>query len=356
MGIVYEALDRDHGTTIALKTLRHLEAQTLFRLKNEFRALQDLRHPNLITLGELIEDGGQWFFTMELVHGVDFLEYVRTGTNPLLQHHTTPAAPIARERLQQAETGAAHQPAPVKPPDDSREPHFDEKRLRRALVGLAQGVHALHDAGMVHRDIKPSNVLVTREGRVVVLDFGLVTETSLGHSSESQVVGTAAYMAPEQAAAKRAGPAADWHSVGVVLYEALTGRLPFTGSSLEILMDKQMHDPPPPHAHVDGIPDDLDQLCGDLLRFDPKARPSGREVLERVGADAPPETASTSTSQGTGNQPFVGRDSELAVLGQAFTDSRAGKRLRSSAIQTRVKAPCSIGSRAYGKRLRTIPV
>src|SRR5262245_25614471 len=79
MGVVYEAFDRDRGARVALKTLRSLSADQLFALKNEFRALQDVSHPNLVSLGELIEDASRWFFTMELVEGQDFLRYVRGG-------------------------------------------------------------------------------------------------------------------------------------------------------------------------------------------------------------------------------------------------------------------------------------
>src|SRR5207237_3064559 len=77
MGVVYEALDAERGQKVALKTLRAFSADALFRFKREFRALQALHHPNLVNLGELIEEGGQWFFTMELVDGVSFIKYVR---------------------------------------------------------------------------------------------------------------------------------------------------------------------------------------------------------------------------------------------------------------------------------------
>jgi serine/threonine protein kinase len=76
MGVVYEALDQTRGERVALKTLRRVDAQNLYRLKREFRALQGLSHPNLVGLGELVEEAGRWFFTMELVEGVDFLAYV----------------------------------------------------------------------------------------------------------------------------------------------------------------------------------------------------------------------------------------------------------------------------------------
>src|SRR5262249_28109729 len=77
MGVVYEAIDREKSTHVALKTLRHMNPEGVFRFKNEFRALQDVQHPNLVSLDELIEEEGQWFLTMELVNGCDFLAFVR---------------------------------------------------------------------------------------------------------------------------------------------------------------------------------------------------------------------------------------------------------------------------------------
>src|SRR5579864_8228987 len=77
MGVVYEAIDRERGTRVAIKTLRYLEAESLAGLKREFRAMQDLHHPNLVSLGELVSEGDQWFFTMELVSGREFLDHVR---------------------------------------------------------------------------------------------------------------------------------------------------------------------------------------------------------------------------------------------------------------------------------------
>src|SRR5262249_37487708 len=124
---------------------------------------------------------------------------------------------------------------------------LDLQKLVNALRQLADGLHGLHQTGMLHRDIKPSNVLVTKEDRVVILDFGLVAEVEADRQRDSvQVAGTPDYMSPEQGAQLPLGPASDWYSVGVILYQALTGRLPFSGKFFDVMMNKQRFDPPAP--------------------------------------------------------------------------------------------------------------
>jgi hypothetical protein len=202
---------------------------------------------------------------------------------------------------------------------------LDERRLRDALRQLAVGLAALHDKNKVHRDIKPSNIRVTNDGRTVLLDFGLVTSTAADEQgTDAQIAGTAQYMAPEQAASRPIGPAADWYAVGCVLYEALTGSTPFQGSPIEVLMDKQRFEPPPPRQLCPDVPRDLDTLCSDLLRTEPQARPRGSEVLKRLGAPASssPAPATGTFSSFTQTPQFVGRAVELAALRTAFEDSR----------------------------------
>jgi tetratricopeptide (TPR) repeat protein len=279
MGVVWEAIDRERRTRVALKQLRLEGGDAVVRFKREFRGLQDIHHPNLVHLLELFEEHGRWFFTMELVKGDHLLEWLR---------------------------------------GDGDEP--DWERLQAAFAQLAAGLKALHDGGKVHRDIKPSNVVVTPEGRVVVLDFGLITESERGSTTDA-IVGTAAYMAPEQAVSGGVGKAADWYAFGAVLFEALTGQVPFDGMPLEVLMRKQHQDAPVARTLRPTAPADLSELCALLLAREPGLRPTGAEVLARLGADEAPDARTPVPSLGA---PFVGRRKELAMLRDARAAVRDG--------------------------------
>ncbi len=313
MGVVYEVLDLERNERCALKTLRKLSANAVLRFKNEFRALQDLDHPNLVKLGELFEDAGQWFFTMELVCGTSFLEYVRPDKGEAPQGVALSFEDEEEPTLQhepEGETRAAQRRKGAK--------GYDEVKLRSALAQLASGLHALHLAHKVHRDIKPSNVLVTPEGRVVILDFGLVTDAANKRIwPDDHLVGTVSYMAPEQAAQKPVGPAADWYATGVVLYQSLTGKLPVRGTTQEVLVLKQAVEPVPPHALAEVAPD-LDRLAIELLRIDPAARPDGTDVLRRLSVEMETHSARRSGAF------FIGREREISELRQAFASVRGG--------------------------------
>jgi serine/threonine protein kinase/tetratricopeptide (TPR) repeat protein len=337
MGVVYEAFDRERNAKVALKTLkatisRKASAQALLRFKREFRALQDLHHRNLVTLGELIAEGHQWFFTMELVDGYDFLAYVRP--RPPMPAEDV-ALVVERERLSTANGSIDDTPMkfmrrnsnPVRAPSGE----VDEARLRATLPQLASGLDALHQAGKVHRDIKPSNVRVTPVGRVVLLDFGLVADVAERPSIDGDITGTPAYMAPEQATSKTVGPEADCYALGVVLYEALTGVLPFDGAPLTILMEKQQKVPVPARERAPGVPADLDALCTKLMRSDPATRPTAADVLRMLerrapSSSSPPSKSSpaSAASTQTRSAPFVGRAGELEALDRALQDARAG--------------------------------
>src|SRR5262245_12670401 len=296
MGVVHEALDRRMDKIVALKTLTRAEAAHIYRFKREFRTLADVSHPNLVSLYELMSDGRHWFFTMELVKGVTFVQYVRPEAPLPSNGSVTDALPgprSVRQSNSEAETeefDSSHislesgetsfEEAPQLPRALYK---LDESRLRSALRQLAEGVNRLHEMGKLHRDLKPSNVLVDGDGRVVILDFGLVEDVE-PELHETLLAGTPDYMAPEQGAQMAISKASDWYSVGVMLYQALTGRLPYKGKFFEVMMGKQTRDPIQPVEINPDTPQDLNRLCMKLLRRDPESRPTGREVLRALGA------------------------------------------------------------------------
>lgn len=275
-GVVFEVEDREQGRELALKSLRRVTPASVLQLKREFRALADVSHPNLVSLHELFCEDDEWFFTMELVLGLPLID--------------------------------ARGPAPL------CERPSEVEALARRFSGLAQGIAALHAHGILHRDLKPGNVLLTPEGSVVILDFGLVRrlddEPPLRQDSIS-FSGTLAYVAPEQVLSHQLTTACDWYSFGSMLYEALSGRQPFSGRA--ILSDK-LHGPPPlPPELSTGRARVFADLCMNLLAPAPERRPSEARVLELFGAPAsiPPRSGPISRD---GEPALIGRDEELTML------------------------------------------
>ncbi len=280
MGVVYEVEDTKLGTKVALKVLSESSAAGIYRLKQEFRAIADVVHPNLVGLHELFYAQGEWFFTMDLVRG---------GT---LLHQLGPRPNLAR--------------------------------LRNVFSQLANGIHAIHMTGKLHRDIKPNNVLLSPDDRVVILDFGLVSDEEKGGVGqtlvEDGVSGTPAYMAPELTMGLGASKAGDWYAYGVMLFEALVGHLPFEGTVREVLTFKALYDPPSLASLLEDVPDELDTLCMKLMSRDPAARPGFEEIMAVLGgpvkvSEAPPPSEEL---------PFVGRRDELAALHEALSVTHAG--------------------------------
>ncbi|HTR49447.1 MAG TPA: serine/threonine-protein kinase [Kofleriaceae bacterium] len=313
-GVVYRAFDRQLGREVALKHLRQASGRDLYRFKREFRALADIVHPSLVRLHELHASGDDWYFTMELVEGVSFIDWVRPGQ----------ASGPTRTR---ADIAAASP---------------DEPRLRAALIELADALVALHEAGKLHRDLKPSNVLVTAAGRVALLDFGLVTAMTEARNPERLAVGTPVYMSPEQASDQPLGEASDWYALGAMLYEALVGRRPFEGESELVMTRKQTELPPSPLVLAPKTPRDLAALCMQLLQPSPAARPGGRTVLGQLGATPSPRTRDIATV--SASPPFVGRARELEDLQRALSDARR----RGAAVI--VRGPSGIGKTALVRK------
>ncbi len=339
MGVVYEAVDRDRDNPIALKHLRCVDPSAIFRFKHEFRSLADVSHRNLVCLHELVSTGSDWFFTMELIRGSDFLTFVRGGS--LEAQPTCPDTPnqpfTATERT--ADTLSLPKPTLSLPPSaaelaassvrtrvrgfETAQPP-DYARLRHALPQLVEGVLALHCAGHLHRDIKPSNIMVEPTGRVVLLDFGVATELSQSlDPSVTGLVGTPLYMAPEQCAGDPLTPACDWYAVGAVLFEALTGQRPFTGSEREVMLAKRRRPAPSPALFDPAVPDDLRALCEELLDRDPARRPDGHQLLQRLAQSEPLALVADPPSEPAAD-PLVGREAELGLLTETLAATRRG--------------------------------
>jgi len=284
IGLVYEVHDRRRDTRVALKTLKTSEPGSILRLKREFRALQNLSHPNLVRYYDLFEDAQRWYIVMELVRGVPLLDYVRG--------------------------------------DGTGDGGYDQERLRGTFAQLASALAYLHRNGKVHRDIKPSNVLVQPSGRVVLLDFGLVADDGRADWSGTDIVGTTDYLAPEQARSMPTTAAADWYSVGVMMYEAMVGRVPFAGTAFEILIRKQEEDVRLPHL-ASPPPADLAKLCEGLGRASSAERWGAAQTLQTLSSPGAPVLAAASSHQ---PRRFVGREEELARLHRLFELSMDGTR------------------------------
>jgi tetratricopeptide (TPR) repeat protein len=340
MGVVYQVLDLERNTRVALKAIHKVDAVNIYRLKNEFRQLADLSHPNLVSLHDLCCEGDQWFFTMELVVGATFDQYVAGTTSSVRPNTPRPSARALQTTLagrarilrDASVTLSQHGVGGDVP---KKRVACDLTRLRAALRQLISAIAAIHDAGKLHRDIKPSNVLVTPSGRVVILDFGLVSSKTIVESEDNAadrtiggaVFGTPAYMSPEQAAGEPVSTASDWYSVGSMLFEALTGQLPFEGSVLEILKRKDEQEPPAPSELVRGVPEDLNDLCSRLLRRRPEDRPAAPELLRqfRTSTPPPPPAQEAEPAATRGGELFIGREPHLAALRRAFEGVKQGR-------------------------------
>jgi tetratricopeptide (TPR) repeat protein len=252
MGDVYRVWDPETRRELALKVLKFTYPRALHYFKREFRAVASLSHPNLVALYDLHLEDDKYFYTMELVEGCDFYVFVN-GHNRVIN-----------------EVARLYTPARL-------------DRLRRGLVQLLRGLAYLHQKNCVHRDIKPSNILVDTQHRVRLVDFGIVKELIPGGEGQSlsQVFGTSTYFSPEQSLGSDVGPKADLYSVGVLLFELLSGRPPFVGASADVAL-KHRTTPPPALPQQS----ELGDVCLALLRKAPDDRPSAREALEMLRVDS----------------------------------------------------------------------
>jgi serine/threonine protein kinase/tetratricopeptide (TPR) repeat protein len=339
MGVVFEARHRERNTVVALKTLHKLEPLALRRLKTEFRSVADVLHRNLVLLHELCYADGIWFFTMEYVEGENLASRLRRATD----EKNTPGLPTSMDTTTwviPGESLAPNEPtitvgsprmmlaspspkSPLPPPGEGvPAPLMESRELRRIFSELAEGIITLHESRRLHCDIKPANIMVARDGRTVLLDFGLVNDRSVPRTEEL-LMGTPSYMAPEQAAGNLASEATDWYALGIILYEALSGQRPFP--PFRSLQEVQRREAAPLPPSPD-IPEDLRQLCMALLHRSPSHRPSGHQVLQVLrGETSPASSGSTPRLQMGLGRVFIGRQQHLNSLHDAYRTVRAGR-------------------------------
>jgi serine/threonine protein kinase/tetratricopeptide (TPR) repeat protein len=243
MGEVYRATDTKLGRDVALKVLPPdlADPDRLPRFQREARAVAALNHPHIVTIYSVEEANGVHFLTMELIEGQSLDRLIPEGGLPV-------------------------------------------ERIRQIATALAEALAAAHEKGIVHRDLKPANVMMTRDGRVKVLDFGLAKEiqpasrcdatlTSAGQTAMGMVMGTPAYMSPEQIAGREIDHRTDIFSLGVVLYEMATGQRPFQGRSSAELASAILRDAPPAITDARGdLPVDLARIIRRCLEKDPQYR------------------------------------------------------------------------------------
>ncbi|HET9950598.1 MAG TPA: protein kinase [Candidatus Eisenbacteria bacterium] len=249
MGEVYRARDHRLGRDVAVKVLPEAvaaSAERLARLEREAKTVASLNHPNIVTLHSIEESDGVRFLTMELVEGESLDLLVARGGLPV-------------------------------------------PRLLELAIPIADALAAAHEKGIVHRDLKPANVMVSKDGRVKVLDFGLAKPAAAGEqdatadaatltvkgfqSVEGHVMGTIPYMAPEQLRGEPLDARTDLFPLGVILYELTTGRRPFDGRTEADLASSILRDiPPPMAAERDDLPADLVRIVGRCLEKNPENR------------------------------------------------------------------------------------
>lgn len=342
-GTVYRAYDRVRKTTVAVKLLSRVDPSSLFRFKSEFRALTGIAHTNLVQLYDLLSRDGEWLLTMELVEGPNFLRFVRPkgttsglrrlGASSELDGETLTSEEFLERRARASTTDVSDPDlAPrllrMLQVDRASLPALstlDERRLRVALRQLVEGLYALHREGRLHRDLKPANVLVfARDERVVICDFGLVTETANVRRAEGEdagIAGTLAYMAPEQATGEPLTESSDWYAVGVMLYEALTGVVPFSPRlpMRELIQAKHEGRVVHPCSVAAEAPEDLGDLAVALLSAVPDERPRYGEIVSRLeGSRKRPSLAPVAPPV------LVGRSEQLEQLRGALLRARSG--------------------------------
>ena len=229
MGVVYKALDTRLDRPVAIKTLPSLDPKRRRQFLWEARAAAGLRHPNIVVVHDLVAEGDSEFIVMEYIPGRPLSECLENGPLPLAT-----ALAYARE--------------------------------------IASALETAHAAGIVHRDLKPSNILVTPEGSVKLVDFGLAMLQQQDVAGAPPAGGTFGYISPEQAQGERATAQSDVFSFGAVLFEMVTGQRAINGRTAACVLEAVSSGVPPARSLAWGVPPALDKIVQQCLRKDPKRR------------------------------------------------------------------------------------
>ncbi len=277
VALVFRGTHEQTGAVVAIKTVRAPRERLLASVRREIQSLKRIQHPGVISILEGgVEDGRPWY-AMELLEGATLRKYLGIPASTRISATVSVISGQSETRL-----GATEDHTTGETPRHSAPPSL-RSRVGRVpwLLGLVrelcEPLAFIHGEGIVHRDLTPSNVFVRSDGRPVLMDFGLVwqlTDESREVLSVDMVqAGTISYMAPEQARGERLDARADLFALGCILYEVLTGDVPYPVSSWRELIDA--HDGPqplPPSAVADGVPPGLDDLVLGLLRRHPRDR------------------------------------------------------------------------------------
>lgn len=250
MSTVYRAQDQSLGRIVAVKVLQANltdDEDFLRRFQREAHAAANLYHPNIVTVHDIGQDGDHHYIVMEYVDGRTVKQLVRVQNQQGQPLTIIQALDLA--------------------------------------IQVCAGIGYAHRANLVHCDVKSQNILVTRDDRVKVADFGIARAMSEAtqHTVDSQIWGTPHYFSPEQAAGQPPTPASDVYAIGVVLFELLTGRLPFQAETHTALALKHMHEPPPRASEFNPlVPDQLDQILLKVMAKEPAARYRTGDQLGRI--------------------------------------------------------------------------
>jgi len=246
MATVYRALQESLNRVVALKELDlsrfRSEPNALERFRLEARAAAALEHPNIVTIYDLWEEENKAYIAMEYVEGVELKD-------ALLSHGSI-------------------------------------QYVNAVLIAMAvsEALHYAHSRGMVHRDVKPGNIMLSNSGDIRLMDFGIVSVSGAGDLTVAgQILGTPAYMSPEQIAGEELGPGADLFSLGAVLYEMIAGKKPFSGPNHVALIQDVLHGQPVPLHELDPqVPESVSQAVQKCLEKSPEARYGSMEEFSTV--------------------------------------------------------------------------